>query len=939
MPFCLPGIQKTSSVQAPLEWSDSNLLICGVENTIVVVDVKDLTIIQTLTRNKNTVCQLSCQPAVESQGNHIFCVSSDSTGQISIWDIIHGKILHQFSSAVVSYLKWLAIEDEEGNFPYVLSLSSKSTVDLYDALNGFSLWSFKSSNNIAAMAIDPFKYSEVAFFSGNNCLMFTHDFGIEHPFQFDPIVTQLKLNESQATIRQLEYHKALPNRLYVLISDRILIVHAETKVVIYCTQFDSIGSVGKILPCSMRDAFYYVRSNGVVSFNIGNIYNVEDGAKSVLRYENVAGSESHRMSTKLGVRGSALCPHTESKVAVLLSNGRFVIHKLWNRSEESSLVDRIKLREDLTQEPFTSLRFSQYNYLNCLGIGMTAVRVRPMDPHKNLSDELDVGLLAAVASSTGTVYLVDVLSCKIVREFQIHSCQIRALEWGGSDLIITAGYSTSLSSSTVRNDLFITNIRTGQKKRLRPEAEESPIELLRVSHYHCYLAVCFRREPLEIWDIRSRRLLRRMSKKCPIIMDMNWFARHTKAQTNQSVMRENLVVMDVDNHLYHVVVKGLHVRDGKEVNTDWSKNSAPLSRVVWKDDYLVFGDTMGFLRIWDLGKKRNREMKDSNAHRGSVLRMVFSSLAGDYTLSVLHQNHVAVWDVESLQLLQSIQINGLTMCDVDMSGVTPVYITSMGSLHYGAHGEHLCASIQEGDLPTALKSFLNPSADDIGFSRHLKLGLNMEQLEFMSMPTYLSFLWPPDVQKRLMELDVGLLMDRVDTIELINYVVERSIVLGKYDWATSLLLDTSNNSNDPGSLANSFKACLLSSDVSREESRCLIKMVATNLIASGKISDGVQLLYLIDQREEACKYLASQGHCDKAFTYLRIDPNADEECLKKCLSKKKILMVTKKITEFLFLASTKEHLKCIQRLKEMKLYTLAERMAIGSPKGPEIFDD
>lgn len=60
----------------------------------------------------------------------------------------------------------------------------------------------------------------------------------------------------------------------------------------------------------------------------------------------------------------------------------------------------------------------------------------------------------------------------------------------------------------------------GRKKRIRPEAEESPIELIRVSFYLCYLAISFKNEPLEIWDLKSMRLLRRMSRKCPVIVDM-----------------------------------------------------------------------------------------------------------------------------------------------------------------------------------------------------------------------------------------------------------------------------------------------------------------------------------------------------------------------------------------------------------------------------------
>ena len=87
--------------------------------------------------------------------------------------------------------------------------------------------------------------------------------------------------------------------------------------------------------------------------------------------------------------------------------------------------------------------------------------------------------------------------------------------------MITAAYSASLSASmTVRNDIFATDIRTGAKKRIREEVEESPVEILRVSYYHCYLAISFRSDPLEIWDLKSFRLLRRMSRRCPIIVDM-----------------------------------------------------------------------------------------------------------------------------------------------------------------------------------------------------------------------------------------------------------------------------------------------------------------------------------------------------------------------------------------------------------------------------------
>jgi len=74
-----------------------------------------------------------------------------------------------------------------------------------------------------------------------------------------------------------------------------------------------------------------------------------------------------------------------------------------------------------------------------------------------------------------------------------------------------------------------------------------------VSHYNSYLAISFRQNPLEIWDLGTQRLLRRMNKRCPIILDMCWSGKHHQSKiVNESktkIFRENLVVLDNDNHL------------------------------------------------------------------------------------------------------------------------------------------------------------------------------------------------------------------------------------------------------------------------------------------------------------------------------------------------------------------------------------------------------
>jgi hypothetical protein len=154
-----------------------------------------------------------------------------------------------------------------------------------------------------------------------------------------------------------------------------------------------------------------------------------------------------------------------------------------------------------------------------------------------------------------------------------------------------------------------------------------------------------------------------------------------------------LVILDVDNRLYHVVIKGIHVRDGKEVNTEW-KDSTTIVRVAYKQDLLVFGDSLGRIRVWDLLKKQSRQTNVAQSNRGRIVRLAFTSLAADTTIAVQHESSIAVFDVENLQLIQIIGFPGMNIIDMDMCGVTPVYVLTDGALRYSTADE-LCAPVPE----------------------------------------------------------------------------------------------------------------------------------------------------------------------------------------------------------------------------------------------------
>lgn len=91
---------------------------------------------------------------------------------------------------------------------------------------------------------------------------------------------------------------------------------------------------------------------------------------------------------------------------------------------------------------------------------------------------------------------------------------------------------------------------------------------------------------------------------------------------------------------------------------------------------------------------------------------------------------------------------------------------------------------------------------------------------------------------------------------------ETLVLLGQADRAVQLFLET--DSVNENYYVDSLRACLVATIRSSGASQSTIKLVATNLIASGKLTEGVQLLCLIDKGLDACRYLQTYGEWDRA---------------------------------------------------------------------------
>ncbi|XP_053163525.1 WD repeat-containing protein 11 isoform X2 [Hemicordylus capensis] len=142
---------------------------------------------------------------------------------------------------------------------------------------------------------------------------------------------------------------------------------------------------------------------------------------------------------------------------------------------------------------------------------------------------------------------------------------------------------------------------------------------------------------------------------------------------------------------------------------------------------------------------------------------------------------------------------------------------------------------------------------------------------------------------------------------------DQLLLLGQTDRAVQLLLET--NAENPYYYCDSLKACLVTTVTSSGPSQSTIKLVATNMIANGKLAEGVQLLCLIDKAADACRYLQTYGEWNRAAWLAKVRLNVEEcaDVLKRWVDHLCSPQINQKSKAILVLLS----LGCFLRVAEM----------------------
>ncbi|XP_075791464.1 WD repeat-containing protein 11 isoform X1 [Pelodiscus sinensis] len=151
------------------------------------------------------------------------------------------------------------------------------------------------------------------------------------------------------------------------------------------------------------------------------------------------------------------------------------------------------------------------------------------------------------------------------------------------------------------------------------------------------------------------------------------------------------------------------------------------------------------------------------------------------------------------------------------------------------------------------------------------------------------------------------------TYEHTRKCADQLLLLGQTDRAVQLLLETS--AENPHYYCDSLKACLVTTVTSSGPSQSTIKLVATNMIANGKLAEGVQLLSLIDKAADACRYLQTYGEWNRAAWLAKVRLNSEEcaDVLKRWVDHLCSPQVNQKSKAILVLLS----LGCFTRVAEM----------------------
>ncbi|XP_077544375.1 WD repeat-containing protein 11-like isoform X1 [Haemaphysalis longicornis] len=710
----LPGALTAANKDA-VDWGFQSLLAYGCHKHVVVVDTKFVKVFQTLSGHKHSVTKVSWSRNLHYHDlvnpYHLKLASADTSGVVLVWDVSLATVRSTLTEPDRTLLElgWLADPH------LLLALYSLGTLVLWHADTGAPLWRKCYPDSLLSFSLNPFCEGTVCFLAPEHLFLVEELSGQQAPvgrrWALGPelsdagpeerskprsrllsgVKSLMRSGDNRAGVEealplseclQLCYHRAVRHQLFLLYPKKIFLVDTEVQQVLGSISLERNGSAFlRCHPCWQHDFLFCLHESGSVSArsryeeHASLAQELEQAWSGLVSYETQCMSEALRLSKQCRVSGMAVCQRSESRVALLLADGRLVFLQLApaGKQQRPASPDRLSPQIWGGRGP---LRLLTAGLLEALAAGPHLARMCPPVTFGNWSTYRP---LLAVGNSTGTVQVFDLSCGTLEKELNLHATPVRGIEWVSLTSFLSFAYANLITvGSKVRNEVVHTSILSGKVQHIRAELnEESPITCIKVSHLKQYFVVLFKDQPFELWDLRSLTLLRTMPDSFPCVTALEWsplvsskaqlrqlssagrdvepiFAgsatelleRQLGQQPNASpLLREQLVFTDAEAQLYYFSVEGNVVRDCTRNPPEAGMVS--VTSIAWKSDHIVLGDAEGTLTVWDL---KGKVLRALHTQRGQVKRLKFGPGKGNMKILALFADGINIWDAQDVQL-------------------------------------------------------------------------------------------------------------------------------------------------------------------------------------------------------------------------------------------------------------------------------------------------
>ncbi|CAG7728047.1 unnamed protein product [Allacma fusca] len=687
-----------------------------------------------------------------------------------------------------------------------------------------------------------------------------------------------------------------------------------------------------VFPAKTRPCLYTLHENGTIFLRKYSISNGHHSHNVTVLLDTICASENPRFSSKKSeVLGGALIPSTlEHKITIYLSDGRLSQATLNSSKTEASLnISQKKLllptpvsphvhdistnMNTLTVQSAPSFNSSLSQHVkgvldseSTADFKMKTKRTTPAIGQICCLKTLQNGIFA-VGTASGHLLVIACPSVtgretrpvsvvpEILKKILVQSSSaVSGMEvTSESELLVWTNLSFSANPKC---ELSMVEINLGAIKVLKQD-EPSHIGAVRVSPSKLYFVVVYKNgsSPSELWDLPRRQLIKTLPSKLPPITCVQW-------KTPSDECKDDTFFMtDLGTFLFTFKVDGNRFANATCVKLE-AGNVGGIPVALFTRKNLVFrGDSSGSLVIYNTDKKT--ASPGINLGRGPL----FKILDFDDFFVAQFSDQLELWDLNTVQRLRVINSAKLktTEMALAMSDVLAVIVKNSGSLKFLRL--HTARSSSGDWYPTVrndstllseypqfwshrekclrVLKFIYSDSDSCSSFLELTKQLNFEPDEVKFWAVFCHSvagnetepLSDPDLfssEKTYKDTLVKLAQAAWQLDPKKRDVAARTLIFaGETEKSAEILLDT-DPADSKSYIANGLKASVcVGSSMIPESTKAVLKIVATNLIASGKVDEGLELFCMLHKHSEACNYIESTNDWDKALLLCKTSLN------------------------------------------------------------------